>query len=83
MVAGKQKTSKRPKWQAGGPFLAAAVICERVLAEADNVWSAMRIVDGITMQDPIAEAHPPALEMMLAPNLTILVMVKSGSFQGK
>jgi len=52
-----------------GPFLSAAVICEKVLVEQDNVKSAIRIIDRVmhTVQRPDAplEMQPFQCEVAL------------------
>jgi hypothetical protein len=60
-----------------GPFLQTAVICERVLQEADGVISAIRIIDRVTFVlgpdgEPVQPQHP----------IFILVSFKSGVAQG-
>lgn len=60
-----------------GPFLQAAVFCERVLQEQEGFVSAIRVIDRvffITDEDgqPIERQHA----------LTLLVMFKSGSARG-
>lgn len=63
-----------------GPFLAVAVLCEKVLEEKDGVLSAIRMVDRI-VQTAIGPAAPE--EMPPVPvNLTALVCFKSGGGSG-
>ena len=63
-----------------GPFLNAALICERILEEKDGVKSAIRIIDRITHtksgQNPPKEMEP------FNHNLSLLVKLKSGSVRG-
>lgn len=61
---------------AGGPFLEAAFLCERVLQETDGVKSAIRIVDRVTRQAPAMEMDPFDYE------LTLFIRLKSGSARG-
>ena len=42
----------------GGPFLAAAFLCETVLREDNNVYSAIRIVDQFARSEPKASELP-------------------------
>ena len=42
----------------GGPYLSVAVLCEKVLREADGVSSIIRIVDRITVSAKGKEAPP-------------------------
>src|SRR5574341_341076 len=64
-----------------GPYLAVAVLCERVLEERDGVLSIVRIVDRLTT----TIAGPDAPERMPANpvNLTLLVGLKSGFVRGR
>jgi len=63
-----------------GPFLLAAVTCERVLNEADGVQSIIRIIDRIT--------HTPVVETPNAPMapfdypLTLFILLKAGIASG-
>lgn len=65
----------------GGPFLQAAVFCEKVLQEQDGVISAIRVVDRMTF----ALAGKDAPEKMPPMNLaiTLLVRFKSGDASGE
>ena len=60
----------------GGPYLAAAVFCEKALREADGVLSLIRIVDKWTVRGT-AEVMPQTVIQA-----TLVVMMKSGSFRG-
>jgi hypothetical protein len=61
----------------GGPFLQMAVLCEKVLREADGVLSLIRIVDRVTISGA-------GREMPQSPvRLTAAVAFKSGFAQGK
>ncbi len=40
------------QYSIGGPYLAFAVICERVLTEADGTISLIRVVDRFTIRGP-------------------------------
>lgn len=61
------------------PFLGAALICERVIQEADGVLTAMRIVDTFTV--PARPNLPPEIKQGI--EFTVLVMLKSGDVRGK
>ena len=60
----------------GGPYLAAAFFCDRVLREHDGVLSFIRVVDKWTVQGP-TEAMPPTV---IQTNLVVLM--KSGIHRG-
>ena len=72
------------KQQAGatstGPHLIAALVCERVLIEKDNVVSIIRVIDRIT----VTAAGPNAPDVMpeLPLNHTLFLSFKSGTAQG-
>lgn len=60
----------------GGPYLGVAVICEKVLREADGVVSLIRIVDRWNVQGNTAEMPLSILQF------TLVVMFKSGIHRG-
>lgn len=65
----------------GGPYLQAALLCERVLQEKDGVLSIIRVIDRILVQvmgPQLPEQMPPAPVACYA-----VVMLKTGSFAGK
>ena len=63
-----------------GPFLSAAMFCEKVLQEVDGVKSAIRIVDRITFQ---AQGTQPPDEMPPFNFQTnLLLQFKSGAARG-
>lgn len=70
------------------PFVAAAFICERVLQEKDEVFSAIRIVDIYTVGSLMLSASQPVTLQPPAPGvtsilgLTALVMLKAGDVTG-
>jgi hypothetical protein len=64
-----------------GPFLNAALLCERVLQEKDEVISIIRIVDRITLTTH-ASLSPESLPPMPI-NLYALIAFKSGSAKGR
>jgi hypothetical protein len=80
----KASKGKKPTRKIGGPFLAAAVFCERILEDTDRVLTVSRILDGINIllhpQTPPelpSKAHP----LELTPNM--LFIFRSGDSPGK
>jgi hypothetical protein len=73
------------------PFVAAAFICEKVLQEKDEVFSAIRIVDTFTMRvegqplpaQPSAETGNLGLIAGSLLDLTLLVILKGGDVKGE
>lgn len=63
-----------------GPYLTAALICERVLQESDGVTSAIRIIDRVT--HTIFDPSPSREMEPFSYDLEILVMLKSGEHPG-
>ncbi len=64
-----------------GPYLIAALICERVIQEKDETVSLIRITDRIAVTTSAAgspETMPP-----IAVNLTAFISFKSGSAKGR
>jgi hypothetical protein len=63
-----------------GPYLSAALLCERVLEEKDGVKSAIRIIDRITR----TQIGPnPSMDMEpFDYNVTLLIKFKSGWARG-
>lgn len=64
-----------------GPYLAVAVLCEKVLQEQDGVLSAVRIVDQLT-QGAIGPEVPDDMPGLLI-NLTALIVLKAGDARGR
>lgn len=64
----------------GGPYLAAAHFCEKVLAEKDGVLSAIRIIDRITVT--ASGAAPPEKMPQATIGITAFISFKSGFFKG-
>lgn len=58
-------------------WLALAVFCERVLREADNVLSLIRVIDRFNVTGATAEMQPTVLPF------TIVISFKSGFLRGK
>ena len=70
--------AKNPKKKIGGPFVAAAVLCNSVSEDADGVVSALRIVDEIRgVLSPDAPADFPSKSNPLEINLFALIIVTS------
>ena len=63
-----------------GPYLAAAVLCEKVLTEQDGVASLIRIVDRITHQASGPDA--PSAMVPFQHSLWMFLSFKSGSARG-
>ena len=66
----------------GGPFLQAALICERILTEADGTVSAIRIIDRFFITPN--PGQPPAATMpAVVMSHTLFVTFKSGAVHGR
>jgi len=63
-----------------GPYLLAAIICEKVLVERDGVKSAIRIIDRVTRQ-AVGPSPPPEMEPFDY-EMTLLIRFKSGRARG-
>ncbi len=63
-----------------GPYLSAAIICEKVLVEQDGVKSAIRIVDRVTRQ--AIGPNPPQEMEPFDYDMTMLIRFKSGKARG-
>lgn len=74
-------TNEPPVGRQGGPYVAVAAICERVLQEADGVLSAIRFVDRLML----GFAGPDAPDEMppLPAQFTLLIAMKSGGARGR
>ena len=59
------------------PMVVAAIFCEKVLAEADKVLSAIRIVDRVFATALWTEGQPPTV------TLTMMVLLKGNGYRGK
>lgn len=73
--------------QRHGPHLIAAVFCDQVLDEKDNVLSAIRIIDRVNITKYNAgEKLEVPMRGQLSPPLilfTLLVILKSGDYKGR
>ena len=63
-----------------GPFLNAALLCEKILEEKDGVVSAIRIIDRIIRTS--SSPNPPKVMEPFNYTLSLLVKLKSGSVRG-
>lgn len=66
----------------GGPYLNAALICERVLREVDGVFSPIRIFDRLTVSAPdggLLPSDAPRPPM----KLTLFISFRSGAARGQ
>jgi len=65
----------------GGPFLQAALFCDKILTEQDGTLSAIRIIDRVfqTYRGPETIEGMPSVKI----NISVLVSLKSGDFKGK
>lgn len=64
-----------------GPYLAAAVLCEKVLHEQDGVISLIRVVDRV-IQTAVGPEAPDDMPPMPV-NLQAVIVVKSGDARGR
>jgi hypothetical protein len=63
-----------------GPYLIAAVICEKILEERDGVKSAIRMVDRLTRT--VVAPSPPAQMEPFEYEFALLVRFKAGAARG-
>jgi hypothetical protein len=68
------------KIKTGGPYVATAVLCERVLHERDNTVSLIRLVDRLTVS---ASAEAPEEMPPVQTTLTAFLSFKAGFARGK
>lgn len=61
----------------GGPYLAAAFLCEKALREVDGVLSCIRLVDRWTVSGPTEIMPPTGIQA------TLVVIFKSGIHRGQ
>lgn len=62
---------------AGGPYVALAVLCQRIDLQPDGTANLIGIVDGLAVDDPSDAATPPLLL-----NLRAVVTLRGGSVRG-
>ncbi len=65
----------------GGPYLQAALICEKILVEQDGVKSAIRIIDRLTRT--VAAPDAPDEMVPFEKDLQLLIRLKSGRARGR
>lgn len=63
-----------------GPYLSAALICEKVLEERDGVKSAIRIIDRVTRT--AVDPNPPDEMEAFDYQIVLLVKLKAGEARG-
>jgi hypothetical protein len=63
-----------------GPFISAALLCEKVLIEQDGVKSVIRIVDRVTRT--VIGPNPPETMEPFDYEIALLVRLKSGWARG-
>ncbi len=63
-----------------GPYLLAAIICEKILVEQGGVKSAIRIIDRVTRT--AVGPHPPQEMEPFDHEMTLLIKFKSGRARG-
>ena len=62
---------------AGGPYVALAVLCQRIDLESDGTANLIGIVDGLAIDDPSDAATPP-----LILNLRAVIALRGGGTRG-
>jgi hypothetical protein len=65
----------------GGPYLTAALICEKVLQEKDESISIIRMMDRLTLT--VQASHAPETLPPFTINLQAFISFKSGSARGR
>ena len=63
---------------AGGPYVALAVLCQRVDMQPDGTADLIGIVDGLAVDDPVDPNTPP-----LVLNLRAVLALRGGSVRGQ
>ena len=63
----------------GGPYIAAAFLCEKVLRESDGVNSFIRVVDRLIVNVGGSQDQPTSVKS----NLVLVLMFKSGTARQK
>lgn len=74
-----RKRKLRTKARSARPYLMAALFCEKLLVDKDNVMSPIRIVDIIAVPKPGPMPKPAEIPAIL---LTLLVAFKAGDVRG-
>lgn len=79
---GKKTKKRKPSGKKlGGPFLASAVLCEKIIAEENHVASLIRIVDRFTIS-PVGPL-PKGFSAQMGITIFAHLSFKSGDFRGK
>jgi hypothetical protein len=65
------------------PYVAAALICERVIQEKDDVISVIRVVDRVEIKIQTQDPNVKLQDVVPGIQLTGLISIKSGPFKGK
>lgn len=65
----------------GGPFINAAIICEKVLREQDGVLTPVRVVDRFIHRPQVASLDQPMPPALLT--FTLMIVLKSGDARGR
>jgi len=63
-----------------GPYVASAVLCDRVLTERSGAFSPINIVDRLTLNPPPGVVVPELLPPL---DVTIFVLLRSGGARGR
>lgn len=66
----------------GGPYVAVATLCERVLEEKDGVLSLIRVVDRFNVETFGGATAPAEMLSRLVPQTTLALVLKSGGYRG-
>jgi len=78
---------KRTKSTIGGPFVIAAVICERVLVEKDEANTLVRVVDRVTLPPtavpPLSQGQEGKAPEPFSTDLILFILLKSGDAKGE
>lgn len=61
-----------------GPWIQAAAFCETVIEGKDGVLSLIRLIDVVTVQEPL----PDAPDLHPVTPMTMIITLKSGDFRG-
>lgn len=67
--------------ESSGPYLAAAILCERILQEKDETISIIRMVDRLAVT--VNASDSPETMPPTAVNINALISLKSGSARGR
>jgi hypothetical protein len=73
--------ASEPRTDRDGPFLQAAMFCERIIEEKDGVLSGIRIVDRV-IQSAVGTGTPTEMPP-LSISLALLIILKSGAARGR